>query len=307
MTPARIAGILPRDFLEDGVILLAPPFVFRIRSPLPFVWDAIASSYADFSILDDYAFVDFELTIAPVNGLRRWVSPLVNMSIDGVFPFDALPASQAYPLLEWGMNWCVTSTAHHFLMCHSAVLAWNDLAVILPAPPGSGKSTLCAALTMSGWRLLSDELALLDPESLMLSPFVRPVSLKNASIELIGQRFPAADFTLPVKDTIKGEVAHMRPTTESVLQSRTLAKPRWLIFPQYDKDVELELKPMQKAEAVVELAKNAFNFRGFGAKGFSTLGALVDSVDCYRLTYSSLDLALAKFKELGEEVCKTNV
>jgi predicted ATPase len=30
--------------------------------------------------------------------------------------------------------------------------------VILPAPPGSGKSTLCAALVTRGWRLLSDEL-----------------------------------------------------------------------------------------------------------------------------------------------------
>ena len=296
-----------QNLLACGVNLYAPPFVFRIRSPHSFVWEAIASSYADFAVLDDHAYVDFELTIAPVTGIRRWINPLVDMSIDGLFPFDPLPAAQAYPLLEWGMNWCVTSTAHHFLMCHSAVLAWNNLAVILPAPPGSGKSTLCAALTMSGWRLLSDELALLDPETLLLSPFVRPVSLKNASINLIGKRYPAAEFTVPVRDTIKGEVAHMRPTVESVRQSTSLAKPRWLIFPKYVKDVELELQPMQKSEAVAELAKNAFNFRGFGAKGFATLSALVESVDCYRLNYSSLDQAIEKFNRLGVEASKAAI
>jgi hypothetical protein len=43
------------------------------------------------------------------------------------------------------------------------VLERGGRALLLPAPSGSGKSTLCAGLAFNGWRLLSDELALLDP------------------------------------------------------------------------------------------------------------------------------------------------
>lgn len=291
---------LRQRLLVSGLSLCAPPFVFRLNSPLPSLWESIALAYADFEVADPHTLVDFDLTLAPVSGVRRWLNPLVELGIDGSHPFDALPAAQAYPLLEWGMNWSVTSTAHHLVMCHSAVLAWEDLAVMLPAPPGSGKSTLCAALALSGWRLLSDELALIEPGSLMLQPFVRPVSLKNASIELIARRFPQAVFTPSVADTIKGTVAHMRPPSESVVQAGRSARPRWLIFPRYESGVELRLTPMPKAEALAELASNAFNFSALGIKGFSTLARVVDSIDCYRLHYSSLDQALAQFSRLAE-------
>lgn len=285
----------------EGICLSAPPFVFRLKSPLPFLEKSIALAYADFSLADERALVDFELTLSRVSGLRRWLNPLGNLAIDGSKPFDALPLAQAFPLLEWGMNWCVTANSHHLIMCHSAVLAWHDMAVMLPAPPGSGKSTLCAALAQSGWRLLSDELALIDPASLMLQPFVRPVSLKNASIELIGRRYPQAIFTPAVSDTIKGTVAHMQPPRESVIQAKQLARPRWLIFPRYEAGVELALTTMLKAEALTELIRNSFNFSGLGVKGFSSLAAVVDSIDCYRLHYSSLDQAIAAFSRLSEK------
>ena len=52
--------------------------------------------------------------------------------------------------------------AHQYLIIHAAVVEKNGLAAILPAPPGSGKGTLTAGSVLSGWRLLSDELTLID-------------------------------------------------------------------------------------------------------------------------------------------------
>lgn len=287
---------------SGGLNLSTPPFIFRIRSNLASVATSVAKAYSDFQAVDAPCRIDFDLELFPVTGIRRWLKPLVTLAIDGGAPFDPLPMPQAYPLLEWGMNWCVTSTAHHLMMCHSAVLAWNDYAVVLPAPPGSGKSTLCAALALSGWRLLSDELALLDPETLSLVPFVRPVSLKNASIEVIGHRYREAIFTAPVSDTIKGTVAHMRPPTGSVSQPQKLAKPRWLVFPQYQSGSQLTMTTMPKAEALAELAGNSFNISLLGTKGFSALAGLVDSVECYRLQYASLDDAIAAFSAFANQV-----
>lgn len=197
------------------------------------------------------------------------------------------------------MNWCVTTNAHHFFMCHSAVLAKDNRAVILPAPPGSGKSTLCAALMLSGWRLLSDELALVNPETGALTPFVRPVSLKNASIQVIKERFPAAVLTPPVMDTIKGTVAHLKPTSQSLQSASLSAIPRWLIFPQYDSTARFELMPLGKAHAVVELAKNAFNLPVLGVKGVDALVSVIESSESFELRYGNLDVAIEELDRLA--------
>ncbi|HSV52524.1 MAG TPA: HprK-related kinase A, partial [Burkholderiaceae bacterium] len=240
-----------------------------------------------------------DLAVVPTTGLRRWINPLIALDFDGDRPFDPLPAAQAFPLLEWAMNWCVTSNAHQYLIFHSAVLAKNDLAVVLPAPPGSGKSTLCAALMLSGWRLLSDELALLRPETGKLTPFVRPVSLKNASIPLIADRFAEAVFTKSVHETMKGTVAHLQPTSASLADNTKPATPQWLIFPKYAAGQSLSLEPLEKAAAAVELAKNAFNLPAQGVRGFHALVDMVQASQCFRMGYSSLDDAIRQFDALA--------
>jgi HprK-related kinase A len=292
----------PRELLfSGGLVLGAPPFVFRIRSADQNLSDAISAAYAEFEWRPDDTFVDFDLSIRPVRGFRRFYRPLVSLDLDGISPFDPLPAAQAFPLLEWGLNWCVTSNAHQYLMVHSAVLAQGKHAVLLPAPPGSGKSTLCASLMLSGWRLLSDELALLEPESGMLVPFVRPVSLKNASISLIAGRFPQAILTRPVVDTVKGTVAHLRPSSESVALRKVKAQPRLLVFPEFTRGLggRLEVLPLGHAEATVELARNVFNLAALGATGFEAMASAVERCTCFRLRFESLDEAV---KWLSQEL-----
>ena len=82
-------------------------------------------------------------------------------------------------MLEWGMNWCIASNAHQYFIMHSAMIEKNGQAILLPAPQGSGKSTLCAAMVNAGWRLFSDELGLIEPETLQAIPCTRPINLKE--------------------------------------------------------------------------------------------------------------------------------
>lgn len=282
-----------------GLVFSAPPFVFRLRAQVSELLPALRLAYDGYEILDESAFVHFDLRIKPAFGMRRWFKPLIELEFDGARPFAPLPRGQAFPLLEWAMNWCVTTNAQQYLMCHSAVLAQGEHALILPAPPGSGKSTLAAALMLSGWRLLSDELALLDPHAGRLEPFVRPVSLKNASIGIIGGRFPEAVFTPAVRETVKGTVAHLRPTVDSLLASRQQALPRWLVFPRFVAGASWSLEPLGRPEATVELAKNAFNLPVLGRPGFAALADMVDQCDCYTLEYGSLDEAIGGFAALA--------
>ncbi|MBS0330704.1 MAG: HprK-related kinase A, partial [Proteobacteria bacterium] len=206
----------------------------------------------------------------------------------------------AYPMLEWGLNWCVSMHAHHYLIIHAAVVEKNGLAAILPAPPGSGKSTLTAGLVLSGWRLLSDELTLIDRRTGLLHALPRPVSLKNQSIDVIRQFNPEAFINRVSHDTSKGSVAHMRPPRDSVLRQHEPARPGWVIFPKWEAGAETRLTPRSRAETFMFLAQNAFNYSHLGADGFRVGTTLIDHAHCYDFRYSALSEAVTAFDRLAE-------
>jgi HprK-related kinase A len=110
------------------------------------------------------------------------VRPQANLIVNGERPFHPLPGNLAGAGFEWSLNWCVGNQAHRWVAVHAAVLERNGRTMILSAESGAGKSTLCAALALNGWRLFSDEFALIDPDTGKLTPLPRPISLKNASI-----------------------------------------------------------------------------------------------------------------------------
>lgn len=198
------------------------------------------------------------------------------------------------------MNWCVTSYCHTWITLHSAVLERGGRVLVLPAPPGSGKSTLCAALMLNGWRLLSDEMALLDPVSGLVTPCPRPVSLKNESIEVIRGRALGASFGPVARDTMKGTVAHMRISAQSLARAGELARPAWVVFPRFKNMAALSVQDRPKAHALVELASNSFNHHVHGRTGFQALARLVDECGCHDLEYGDLDEALAWFSALAD-------
>ena len=278
------------------------PFSLRIRSRVPGIAAGLADLYGQFEVRHPReAFADFHVAVNPPNRLRRWLRPQVDFSFDGQLPFKPLPYGQAYPMLEWGLNWCVATHAHHYLVIHAAAVEKNGAAAILPAPPGSGKSTLTAGLVLSGWRLLSDELALIDRKSGLIHPLPRPVSLKNESIPLIRAFSSYAFINRPSRDTAKGTVAHMRPPNESVRRQHEPARPAWVIFPQWSAGAATALRPRSAAQTFLFLAQNAFNYSHLGPDGFRAACHLIAQVSCYDFSYSRLDEAVRAFDRLADQ------
>lgn len=249
--------------------------------------------------MDGDSFADFHVEMASGAGLRRWIRRQANFYFDGIPSFQPLPIGHAYPMLEWGLNWCIASHSHQFLIIHAAVIEKNGRAAIMPAPPGSGKSTLCAGLVSRGWRLLSDELTLVDMQTGLIQPMSRPINLKNASIEVIREFQPDSIMTAPVADTKKGTVALLRPPPESVRRVAEPARPAWIIFPTYIADAPATFVPYSKAHTCLRVAKESFNYDIQGRNGFDAVTRLVDGCDCYEFSYGKLEDAVREFSSLA--------
>ena len=299
-------GALARDELEarlagPGLYLQTGPFINCVRSTIPQIADGIARLYADYALAPsdgEAAFADFHVSFPRSSLPRRWWRPQVQLDYEGARPFAPAPVDQAFPMFEWVLNWCISSRANNYLIIHAAVVEKGGCAAILPAPPGSGKSTLCAALVHRGWRLLSDELTLIRLEDGLIVPAPRPVSLKNAAIGIIGDYLEAPVFSAAVDTPQKGLVAHLKPPADSIARSGQTARPAWVIFPQYSAGAPATLAPMGPARAFMQLAENAFNYSLLGAAGFNMLANVIDRSDCFQFRYSALDEAIDIFSRL---------
>ncbi len=283
-----------------GLRLQMGPFAASLRSPLRQVAASVSSLYAHYAVVADDTFTDFHVAVKRPAGMRSLWKPQVVFELDGHEPFNPLPGDQGFPLLEWGLNWCVYGMCHQYLILHAAVLERGGKALILPAPSGSGKSTLCAGLLFSGWRLLSDELAMICPRDGNLVPNPRPVSLKNESIQVISKFAPGVQFGSQVKETSKGIVAHFAAPEAAVRQAGRRATPAWVVMPKYRAGQSAQLRPIERSSAFMQLIENAFNYDVFGAEGFSLLGSVLDRCQCFSFEYSSLPEAAAVFNRLAD-------
>ncbi|MDP2370730.1 HprK-related kinase A [Rhodoferax sp.] len=290
---ARLRGV--------GLRLSCGPFNFRILSPVDAIADGLRLLYADYRLPTDAAFIDFTVTIERSTGIRRFWHPQVKFAYDGTYPFVPMQADHAFPLLEWAMNWCISSHADHYLMLHAAVLERDGFAVVMPAPPGSGKSTLCAGLASRGWRLLSDELALHSLTDGLLTPLARPISLKNESLDVIRAFYPGVVLNQVTHHTSKGSVSHMLVPSEHLARVGERARPRWVVFPKYVPRASAQLSSRSKAQSLLALGANSFNYSVLGLTGFEALSALVSNCDCYDFQYSQLEQAVATFDALAQK------
>lgn len=255
--------------------------------------------YADFPLAPDDAFIDFYVEVRAEPRWwpgRRWRA---RFHFDGQPAFVSLPAQHAFTMIEWGLNWCVAAHAHQFLICHAAVVERDGQALLLPAPPGSGKSTLCAALIHLGWRLLTDELALIELDTGAVRGMARPVNLKNESIPLISRFASQSTMTVPVPDTAKGTVSLLKPPAASVRQVRRAAKPAWIVVPQFQAGAPARFERLDRSEATILLAEQSFNYHIHGAQGFETLTSMVERCGCYRFSYGALDQVAQAFDALA--------
>ena len=87
------------------------------------------------------------------------------------------PPPSAWDMLERSLAVFAAFRLANLVAVHAAVVEWNERALVVPASSGEGKSTLTRAAHEAGATVLSDEYALIDPSSGLVTGWDRPVRI----------------------------------------------------------------------------------------------------------------------------------
>lgn len=274
--------------MRHSLSLTIGPVGFRVGSAWRAPVAALAGIYADYPVPD---VADYTARLEPEKPWRRWIRPSVAIRGDFTLP-EAAPLSLAHGLLaaEMAMNLQMALGHRRHLLLHAAVVERDGRALVLTGESGAGKSTLAALLGERGWRLMGDEFALLDPDSGMIFPFPRAISLKNAAIA----QFPhvAPDRWGPVlAGTPKGAIRHLRPRAEAIARMGEPARPALLLFPRFG--LPLATRTVARSETFMRLTQASTNYVALGEAGFLALTRFVADVPAIAMDYPDGDAGIA--------------
>lgn len=264
----------------------------RVRSDVAALAGQLQATYRHFPFLGTPSWADLHVQLRRPAGVRRWLRPQVVFECDGQVPFDPFPADSPLPMLEWGANWLIGRRMNDRLLLHAGIVERDGRALVMPALPGSGKSTLTAALSLRGWRLLSDEFAALDLDAGVFHPVLKPVALKNASIDVIRDFCPSAAMGPTFPKTRKGKVAHLCATRDSAARVHEVARSGAIVLPRWSEGSATRWEPLPPQTAFSALAFNSFNYALLGEASFRAVVRLVRECPAWQLIYSDLDDAM---------------
>ena len=285
--------------MKHSLRLRVGPALFRIGSAWASPVAALRHLYRDYPEAAG-GVADFTVRLQPSRPWRRYMRPSIFIAGD-YWLADAVPMALRHGLLaaEMGMNLQMALGWRRHVLLHAATVEKDGRAIILSGESGSGKSTLAAMLGERGWRLMGDEFALLDLANGMVAPFPRPVSLKNAAIDAVGEGVQADRLGPRLAGTAKGDIRHLIPRADAIAAMDEPAVPTLILFPRFG--APGEARPVEEAECFIRLTQASTNYVALGEAGFLALTRLVTSVPAIAIDYASGAEGMAMVEALWQE------
>ncbi len=219
----------------------------------------------------------------------RAAGTVYEIFVDGKRRHRTNRKSKLFSHLEWLITCNTLSHLQEFLQLHAGAVVKDGKVILLPGRHGYGKTTLTLSLTRNNYRCLSDDIILIDPESLMVIPFPRSFLIKDEAIK----RLAESDLI----DKKNGyycrseDILYFNPGIEKKL-SAVKARPYAIVELKHNSRFRNEIRPVSKSQMCIRLLKQSFNALGYKRKAVTILTGLVRQSKCYSLKTNNVNDAV---------------
>lgn len=183
-----------------------------------------------------------------------------------------------------------------FLIIHGAALVRGASGIVLPGALRCGKTTLTLNLLNRGFRFATDDIVLIEKESLTVFPYPRPLNIRHESLAYV-------EGIEALADRMRYSEAFGEARWFLDLSDRAARPFRCdhVVFPVLDGS-GARLDEVEKADAALQLIRHSFfpitPIRRYAhtAENLRTLSRFLESTGCYKLHHGegrrAIDLLL---------------
>jgi hypothetical protein len=218
--------------------------------------------------------------------------------VDGRLLVQSGDAAFVLSHLTWHVNQQVIHRTDDHVLLHAAAAARDGVSVMLPAAMDQGKTTLVAGLLLAGFDYLTDEAVAIDPATLDLLPYPKPLSIDEGSQQVLAELEPRTGRSVATYLAGQWHVGPQRIRTGG-LSGRVA--PSFVVFPRYVAGSRTRLEPLARAEAVPALMRQTFRLHRHGRRNFEVLTRVAARTRCFRLLVGDLDEACIRLARLVDD------
>ncbi|HEX9667460.1 MAG TPA: hypothetical protein VGA95_13015 [Thermodesulfobacteriota bacterium] len=179
------------------------------------------------------------------------------------------------------------------LILHSALVIRNGIALVLPGPRKSGKSTLVISLLKHGFKYYSDDITAINLKSLRATGFPRAIMIRDNTLSLFPSLKPEITcYGYKLYNGHKSKKIHLGIPSKKVLAPLNKSFPiSSIIFPKYSSNGNTFISDIKNSSAVLNLMGCTLNQNRFVDSGFKTAASIVRNIKCYSLQIKDLSKA----------------
>ncbi len=172
---------------------------------------------------------------------------------------------------------------------HAASVAMNGGAVLLAGPAGTGKSTLAARLSLNGWSVLTDDVAVIDrtPRGFAVRPGAPLLRPRRSGLAALG----SSGLARVVPSTTVREWVELTPTGNHPVEP--LHVDAIYMLTAADDGIGVTLATTAQADAIVDLMTQRWSAHidraAQDARAFALVSDLVNAAGVTRVRFNAAD------------------
>lgn len=278
--PPSVASLLKRVSLHGVTADIVGPAILRRTA------DLVLAGYPD---ADPLTETDFEVRAIRVKGQPKTWQICCGDRVH--------PAGPGVGMGSLWIEWLLTSEYvrrwTNFVHVHAGVVSNGERSALLIGRSGSGKSTTSVAMALEGYVLYSDDVALVDPDTLRPLCVPRPVKLDPIARRSLRSRGLRLDKGTWIGESINRTCVPGLPDVD-----RPGPPIEFAIFFGDSRQSRAELRPITSAEAAMRLIMQSSSEK-FDHSGPSD-GAMtvVNGAKNFELTAGDLDATVRELRQL---------